>query len=148
MARLRGFTLIEVMVVFAIMALIMAIAPVAYDRLRDSAQYRDVVRGMVVGMRAARQQAVLSGRDALFNVDLAQRLYGLEGTPGHAIPDTVSVRATVASGEAQGERFAIRFLSSGGASGGSVDVVKPSGDGVRLRVDWFSGRVEQEALRP
>ena len=146
--RPRGFTLIEVLVVFAIMALVMAVVPVAYDRLRSSAQYREVVRGMMVGMRAARQQAVLSGRDTLFNVDLKQRRYGIEGTPGHAIPESISVRATVAAGEVQDGNLAIRFLPSGGASGGSVDVVKPAGNGVRLRVDWFSGRVEQETVVP
>ena len=44
--------------------------------------------------------------------------------------------------------LSIRFLPRGGASGGSVDIVRPSGSGVRLRVDWFTGRVEQEAIAP
>ena len=39
-------------------------------------------------------------------------------------------------------------MPRGGASGGSVDLIRPSGTGVRLRVDWFSGRVEQEAIEP
>ena len=44
MRRERGFTLIELLVVFAIMALLIGLAPVAFDRMRDSAQYRDTVR--------------------------------------------------------------------------------------------------------
>jgi general secretion pathway protein H len=148
MARERGFTLIEVMVVFAIMALVMAVIPIAYDKMHSAAQYREVVRGMVTAMRAARQRAELSGQDVLFSVDLRQRIYGLEGLPEQPIPDAVSVRATVAATEVRDDRFTIRFLPSGGASGGSVDVARPSGDGVRLRVDWFSGRVEQEPLQP
>ena len=146
--RERGFTLIEVMVVFAIMALVMAVVPIAYDKMHSAAQYRDVVRGMVANLRAARQRAELSGRDVLFSVDLRQRLYGLEGAPEQSIPEAVSVRATVASTEVRDDRFAIRFLPSGGASGGSLDVTRSSGDGVRLRVDWFSGRIEQEPLKP
>ncbi|PWW43750.1 GspH/FimT family pseudopilin [Melaminivora alkalimesophila] len=146
--RERGFTLIELMVVFAIMALIMAVAPLAYDRMHVAAQYRETVRGIATGLRAARQHAVLTGQDALFSVDLERRAYGLQGAPERAIPEAISVRATVAASEAQEGRFTIRFLASGGASGGSVDVEKPSGDGVRLRVDWFSGRIEQEALQP
>lgn len=148
MVRVRGFTLIELMVVFAIMALIMAVAPAAYDRMSSATQYRETVRGIMSGMRAARQTAVLSGRDALFAVDLDRRIYGVEGAAEHAIPDAISVQATVASSEVHDGRFVIRFLPSGGASGGSIDVARASGSGVRLRVDWFSGRVEQEALQP
>ena len=43
---------------------------------------------------------------------------------------------------------AIRFLPDGGATGGSIDIVRPSGAGVRLRVDWLSGQVLQEPLSP
>jgi len=147
-ARERGFTLIELMVVFAIMALVMAVAPVAYDRMRSSAQYREVVRGVLAEMKMARQQALLSGREAVFSMNLQDRTYGLDGAPERLIPAAVSVRATVAASEVSEGSFAIRFLPSGGSSGGSVDVARPSGDGVRLRVDWFSGRVEQEVLHP
>jgi general secretion pathway protein H len=147
-ARERGFTLIELMVVFAIMALVMAVAPVAYDRMSSATQYRETVRGIMSGMRAARQAAMLSGRDALFAVDLDRRVYGVEGSAPHAIPEAILVQATVAASEVRDGRFVIRFLPSGGASGGSIDVSRSSGGGVRLRVDWFSGRVEQEALQP
>lgn len=148
MAGARGFTLIELMVVFAIMALIMAVAPTAYDRMQSATQYREVVRGLIAGMRAARQQAVLTGRDTVFSVDLGRRVYAAEGARARPIPGNVDVRATVAAGEAAEGRFDIRFLPSGGATGGSIDVARAGGTGVRLRVDWFSGRVEQEALAP
>lgn len=134
--------------VFAIMALVMAVAPAAYDRMHSATQYRETVRGITASMRTARQMAVLSGRDALFAVDLRQRRYGVEGAQVREIPEAISVRATVAAGEVRDDRFVIRFLPSGAASGGSIDVARPSGSGVRLRVDWFSGRVEQEVLQP
>ncbi|QNN57832.1 prepilin-type N-terminal cleavage/methylation domain-containing protein [Diaphorobacter ruginosibacter] len=148
MAKERGFTLIEIMVVFAILALVMSIAPSAYDRMKSSMEYRDVVRGVVTEMRAARQQAVLTGVETAFAVDLEQKQYGIEGGKGRGIPDSVELRAIVANNEAKGSRFAIRFLPSGGASGGSVDVLRmASGGGVRVRADWFSGRVEQEPVQ-
>ena len=42
--RSAGFTLIELMVVFALLALIVGLVPIAFNRLHESAQYRDTVR--------------------------------------------------------------------------------------------------------
>ena len=149
MRRERGFTLIELLVVFAIMALIMGLAPVAFDRLRDSAEYRNTVRAMLSQMRSARYRAVEEGHETRFFVDLNQRMYGTDSVPARALPKSLQLKATVAGIEMtdQGEA-AIRFLPSGGATGGSVEVLRASGAGTRLRVDWLSGRVTQEALTP
>ena len=144
-----GFTLIELLVVIALMALVVGIMPIAFDRLQQSTQYRDTVRQVLTDMRAARQQAQSQGLETRFDVDLHARTFGVEGGPQHSVPEPLSVRAVMAAEESAGEgRMAIRFLPRGGASGGSLDLIRPSGSGVRLRVDWFSGRVEQEAITP
>ena len=147
--RDRGFTLIELLVVFAILGLLVAVVPVAFERLRESAQYRDTVRGMLSDMRQGRQRAVSEGAEVRFSVNLTARTYGLDGRPAHEVPEPLQVRATVASIElADGQVASIRFLPQGGATGGSVDVVRPSGSGVRLTVDWLSGAIAQSALQP
>lgn len=140
-----GFTLVELLVVFAILALLVAVVPIAFGTLREAAQYRDTVRTMTSDMRTARQRAMTEGSQVRFLVNLAARSYGVEGRPMHQLPAPLSMRAIVANQElAAGQVAAIRFLPSGGATGGSVDVFRPSGAGVRLRVDWLFGRVEQE----
>ncbi len=149
MRRARGFTLIELLVVFAIMALVVSLAPMAFNRLRDSAQYRDVVRTIVSEMRTARHQAMTGRGEVRFVVDVGHRTYGLDGGVRHAIPEAVQLGVTVADVEMRSGVAAIRFLSDGGATGGSVDVVRAaSGSGVRLRVDWLSGRVTQTPFAP
>lgn len=149
MWRARGFTLIELLVVFAIMALLIGLVPVAFDRMRDSAQYRDVLRGMVSDMRFARQQALIGRTEVRFSVDLGARSYHAQGRQVKPIPVPLEVRATVAEAELKSNGAAvIRFLPDGGATGGSVDILRPSGAGTRLRVDWLSGRVSQEMLTP
>ena len=70
MRRERGFTLIELLVVFAIIALVVGLTPVAFDRLRDSAQYRDTLRTMLSEMRQARATAMSQGHEIRFKVDL------------------------------------------------------------------------------
>ena len=142
----RGFTLIELMVVFAIMALVVAMAPVAYDKLKEGVQYRDTVRTMLTQLRSARYTAVSQGVSVRFTVDLQTHQYGLEGA-GHDIPEAVDVRTTVADKEfVPGSSASIIFLASGGSTGGSVEILRKTGAGTRLRVDWLSGRVTQEPL--
>lgn len=127
----------------------MALVPIAYDRLRESAQYRQTLRSILTDMRTARTRAVSEGTEVRFKVDLAQRMYGIDGRAMQNVPKSLELKATVASIEmAQGDVAAIRFLPTGGATGGSIDVVRPSGAGVRLSVDWLSGHVSQDPLVP
>ncbi len=145
--RSLGFTLVELLVVFAILAMLVALVPLAFGRLREAAQYRDSVRSMVTDMRSARTRAISLGTDVRFIVNTAARSYGVEGGATHRLPEPLVMRATVANQEIAAGRFAsIRFLPGGGATGGSIDIVRPSGSGVRLRVDWLFGRVEQEGI--
>lgn len=142
----RGFTLIELMVVFAIMALVVAMAPVAYDRLKEGVQYRDTVRSLITQLRSARYAAVSEGVPVRFTVDLKTREYGVPGAVKE-IPESVDLRTIVADREfVPGGSASIVFLASGGSTGGSVEIVRKTGAGTRLRVDWLSGRVTQEPL--
>jgi general secretion pathway protein H len=148
--KLRGFTLVELLVVFALLALLVAIVPPAYDRLREGSQYRDAVRTMTSDLRQARFRALTEGRDVRFSVDLAQRTYGVEGAAPHQLPEPLQMQATVAGVETSATQrtAAIRFLPSGGATGGTVELRRPSGAGVRLTVDWLSGAVLQTPVQP
>lgn len=150
MRKLRGFTLVELLVVFALLALLVAIVPPAYDRLREGSQYRDAVRTMTSELRQARFRALTEGREVRFGVDLARRTYGVEGAAPHQLPEPLQMRATVAGIETSATQrtAAIRFLPSGGATGGTVELRRPSGAGVRLTVDWLSGAVLQTPVQP
>lgn len=145
--RAAGFTLIELLVVFAIAAIIIAVVPVSLERVRASAQYRDTLRALLSDMRTARAQSLEQGVEKRFSVDLRKRSFGIAGGTAQAIPPDLTVKATVASGALSDQGVSsILFLPSGGASGGSIELVRPSGAGVRLRVDWLTGRVDQTAL--
>ena len=146
----QGFTLIELLVVLAIGALLIATLPGAFDRLRDTSQYRDTVRAMVLDLRQARQQALAYGQTVRFSVNLSDRQFGIEGQKLKVVPDTLEVKATVGTVEVQASnpKAAILFLPDGGSSGGTVELVRRGGGGVRIRVDWLSGQITQEPRSP
>lgn len=127
-----------------------ALVPAALGRLRESVDYRDTVRAVMSDLRAARQRARTEGVEVRFVVDLAQGRYGLDGRAPRALPPPLQMRVTVAGIEwsAQQQAGAIRFLPQGGATGGSVDVLRPGGAGTRITVDWLSAAVAQTALAP
>ena len=144
--RVRGFTLIELMVVLAIIAGLLAVAPPALQRYRESSDYRDTLRRIVAGLAEARHASVSGGRVVAFSVDLGGRQYGVEGGRARELPESLAVRATVADTDLVENVARIRFFPGGNATGGSIDVVRRSGSGARVRTDWLDGRVSIERL--
>lgn len=134
----------------AIAALLVAVVPSSLEKLREVSQYRDTVRAMVVDLRQARQQAVVNGAPVIFRVNLADRQFGIEGQSFKKIPDSLEIKTTVGtSGASENTRHAdITFMAEGGATGGTIELVRQSGAGVRLRVDWLFGLVTQEPRQP
>lgn len=145
--RARGFTLIELVVALALAALMVALVPPALEKLRDGMHYRDTVRAIVTELRAARQRSRTEGAEVRFFVDLGGRRFGLDETTMRPVPQPLQMRVTVAGIEWRAEQVgAIRFLPQGGATGGSVDILRPAGGGVRITVDWLSAAVSQTPI--
>lgn len=149
-ARSRGFTLIELLVVMAIGALLVGIVPPAFDRLQAASQYRDTVRGLLTGLRHTQLKATQQGQPIAFVIDLAAMQFGREGQATQKIPSSVALTTTVGTREGQSPDALARivFLPDGGATGGVIDVVRPTGQATRIRVDWLLGHITQEAYTP
>ncbi len=148
MIRARGFTLVELLVVLAIAAALLSVAPMALQRYRESTDYRDTLRTIAAGLTEARNAAISGGRVVAFSVDLGARRYGVDGGPKRELPEGLVVRATVADTDLADNVARIRFFPGGNATGGSIEVIRPSGTGARLRTDWLDGRVSFEGLSP
>lgn len=146
----RGFTLLELLVVFAIGAMLVALVPPAFDRLRDVSQYRDTVRAVVVELKQARQQALSYGQSVVFQIDLSTRQFGIQSQASKNVPPSLQIKTTVGRDESidNTQQASITFTPDGGSTGGTIELVRASGSGVRIRVDWLLGQITQEPRQP
>lgn len=143
--RAAGFTLLELIVALAIAGLLLGVVPTAVDRVHKSIEYRATVRALLSGLRHARERSAAEGRPVRFMVDVNKRQFGEEGRRSQPFPADYRVAAELAATEQSAPGVgAIRFFPDGGSTGGSLTVVRPTGQGVRLRVDWLFGRITQE----
>lgn len=142
-----GFTLLEMLVAFAVVGLLLALMPVAYQKLQASVSYHALVRGLVEQASAARLKAMASGEPAVLQLDMVQRRYGVPPKAAGEWPEGYDIEAIVAQQEVvDGRVVQIRFYPDGSSTGGSIRIQRPNGAGTRVRVDWLTGRVSQEPL--
>ena len=132
-----GFTLVELLVVMAILGLVLSLVAVA--RPRASALRLDATaRAMAATLRAARADAMLHGTEARVVIDAEARTYGRPGDP-RPLPADMAVDVGVAATERDRAGGAFRFFPDGRSSGGSV-TLGVQGRTVLVAVDWLTGQ--------
>lgn len=148
--RSAGFTLIELLVVLAVAGLLVAIVPMAFNKLQEGSQYRSTLRTLIAAMRQAHRQAMVAQQPVVFQVDVVSRHFGIRGQPTSPIPESLEVKTITGTGagEPVGDKAEIIFLPQGGSTGGTIELARPSGGGVRIRVDWLSGEITQHPRLP
>lgn len=137
----RGFTLLELLVVIALMAMAFGLVSFSVGQGLQAARERQVMREMVGALRQARLQAVLSGAPAVLSLDLERRTFQAPGQRLGQWPADMGVQLTSAS--EMGARVA--FYPDGSSSGGNLLLVR---DGRQWRIDvgWLTGSVRLQVL--
>jgi general secretion pathway protein H len=139
-----GFTLIEMIVVIAIMGLTLALIGLKLQPVSPASHARAAAEEISGALRAARSQALVNNRSVLFTLDLSPPAYRLGSQSPKALPGDVAFslltgRDLVSSGS-EGR---IRFDPDGASSGGQV-TINGGGQVWMVGVDWLSGRVSIE----
>ncbi|MGC8698283.1 MAG: pilus assembly FimT family protein [Halothiobacillus sp.] len=141
-----GFTLVELLVAFAIMGFVMALVPMAYSKLNQSIEYRAALRAFVTEVADARLKAMTTGQSTAIRVNLQNKTFGVDNQLDQKWPKSYEIQAKVADQEVLADKIAsIRFYPDGSSTGGSITVLRAPGVGVRFRIDWLTGRLTQEA---
>jgi general secretion pathway protein H len=136
-----GFTLIEMVIVLAIMSLVLSLVAMKRTPVSAATEARAAARAVYEGLRAARSEAVMSNRDVSFTVDVAHRSYGWGRREPQYLPGGLQLALFTSTDKVVGESVGqIRFDPDGSASGGRVTIT--GGDHIWwVGVDWLSGHV-------
>lgn len=135
-----GFTLLELIIAIAVVAVVLGVSAPAMQRLYQSSQYHGAVNDVVDLLSSARYAAVRNGA----SVDVLiypETLMIAAGRKEQQLPDNLQVEVVGARELNRDGAGVIRFYADGSSSGGNVRLQSDSGVWVQVNVDWLMGRV-------
>lgn len=139
--RARGFTLIELVVVVALIATAMALAATIFSAGLPGQQLRGATLELAAQLRYTRAQALVTGLPQSFLLDTRTREWRAPNHHHGRLPAKIDVDATVAKSEQPSAQVAaIRFFPEGAATGGRI-VLSRGSAAWRIDVDWLTGEV-------
>ena len=134
-----GFTLVEMLVVLAIMALVAAIAAPGLVSHYRTKSLETVAGEITMRLRLSRTSAIATARPRQVVVDLGSRLIRFGERDSLALPD--DVKMTVTTGQetvVAGRQTVLTFLPDGSASGMDI-ALEQKGRTARIAVNWLTG---------
>jgi general secretion pathway protein H len=142
-ARHNGFTLLELLVVLALLAMTYALVPPMFAIGGSTAELKAGARQVAAGLRKARSQAIASRSETTLTLNVESRSFVLSGdNKPRVLPHQAELGVYTAQGEVvDGNTAAIRFYPDGSSTGGRVTLAMGERK-FHVDVDWLTGQVE------
>jgi general secretion pathway protein H len=142
--RAAGFTLLELLLVLAILSVIAAISAPLLTAPSDNVRLRSAGEQMVAALSLARAGAIARNGVTVIVIDAERRAIHRGGLVEPFAPD-ILVRLTIAESErVSATRGGFRFFPDGSSTGGDI-VLSLRGRELRLCVDWLTGKAGRGA---
>ncbi len=137
----RGFTLLEILAVLALIGLALAVTAFSLDGGLERAKLDASARDIAAALRHTRTVALVDHQPQWFTLDLNARRFDSPGRAPQSIPRDTVLRVTSAAEDVNRPGIArIRFFPDGSSTGGHVVLARGQRQ-VRLDVDWLTGAV-------
>jgi general secretion pathway protein H len=146
MKRADGFTLMELLVVLAIMALAGVLSLPLLQRAQPQTLVEQTAGQVVSALRRARELSLASNQQTRVMLDLGQRVMTADGVAEQVkFPDGVALQALSEGGAGLTHLAQYRFFPSGGSTGGTIDMAS-GGRVIRIKLNWVTGAITQESV--
>ena len=138
----RGVTLLELLIVLAIIALVTGIVLPMFGGPVSTSELRASARQLAAGLRLARSEAVSERRETFLVLDVAGKRFKVDQDPReHKLPSGIDLKLFTAQNDlVDATTGAIRFFPDGGSNGGRITLAAGTRK-YEVDVDWLTGRV-------
>jgi len=144
--RAGGFTLLELIVTLAILAVVVALVTPSIGRGTEAVRMRAEVAGFSALLRHARERAIVSQKPQAVVIDLdAQRVSIRAGGPDGEVRETRALSDRLIVQATPPPALTVRFDPQGGSTGGDFRL-SSGAITYRVTVDALTGRVKAARL--
>ena len=138
----RGFSLIEILVVVALIALLLTLVAVSVGRSLTGAKVSAAGRELVAALRYTCGQAIIRRESQVMALDLQNRTFTAPGRKPVELPPGIEIRMLTAREEMLDEGTgAVRFYPDGSSTGGRITLERGTQHWV-IEVHWLTGAVK------
>lgn len=136
-----GFTLVELLAALAVLGLAMGLVATGLSGRWNRPSVEVLASRTASRARAARDEAIRSGRETMLWIDLAQRSISTSGRGRElVIPPSIDLEVLASRAASSTGKPGVRFFPDGTSTGGTIRM-GPVGRAHEVRINWFTGRV-------
>jgi general secretion pathway protein H len=137
----KGYSLIELLTVLAILALLTAVTGFFLKGRGKPLALRSAALDLASCLRLTRAHAIAEHKERVVTIDLDKKRYACSGKSGLFPKEARLLFQTAASEYVRDETARLRFFADGGATGGHV-FMEENGQIWAVRVNWLSGTID------